>query len=512
MAFKDMREFINKLEEEGELLRIKEEVDWDLEIGAVSRGLLDIENKGINTPAVLFENIKGYPGGRFFTNSLSSYRRYSIALGLPSDTGRTELVRTFEKRFNDPIKPVTVDRSQAPCKENIILGDDIDVTKFPVPRWHEADGQRFIGTFYTSILKDKDSEWVNWGMYRSCIHDKKTLGLNIPARVEFKNGTLIHSKYIKENERMPVVLAMGDCPTLPIVAAGMFPVGCSEVDIAGGLRQAPYELVKAETCDLMVPANAEIIIEGYIDPHDAIPEGPFGEYTGYYGGEEMPRPVIRVTCITHRNDPILIGSQEGVPFVDDHYMCSISMSAMARHHLISTLKLPGVKDVFFHPAADWNFCVVSADKIYDGAANTIAFALWSSKLGCQSGYADWVVVVDDDVDPSDINQVLWVLVTRCNPAESVHIVRNKGGVNLLNPTMHIDDRNKMLSAGGICIDAGWPYSWKAEEMKTGRKVIPTVSNWEDWPDEVRERAEYLAASANPIPVRLGGVILQASEL
>ncbi len=488
MAYKDMRAFLQTLEDHGELLRVTEPTDWKLEIGAVSRRLCDMESSGINAPAVLFENIKDYPGGRFFTNSLSSFRRYALALGLDRDTSRMDLVHAFESGISSPVPPVEVERSAAPCKENILMGDDIDVTKFPTPLWHESDGHRYIGTFHATIMRDLESGWVNWGMYRVCIHDKNILGLNIPATVELKNGTLIHSKYISKDERMPVVLAMGDCPTMPIVSAGMFPVGCSEVEMAGGLRRAPYELVKAETCDLMVPANAEIIIEGYIDPHEVRMEGPFGEYTGYYGGRETPKPVIHVTCITHRNDPILIGSQEGVPFVDDHYMCAISMSALARHHLCTTLKLPGVKDVFFHPAANWNFCVVSMDKTYDGAANTIAHALWSSKLGYQSGYADWVVVVDDDIDPSDINQVLWSLVTRCNPYDDIHMVQRKGGVNMLNPCIHIEERMKMRSASGICIDAGWPFAWKAEEMRTGNKVIPPVSNWEDWPSNVRNRA------------------------
>ncbi|MBQ9980020.1 MAG: UbiD family decarboxylase [Oscillospiraceae bacterium] len=488
MAYKDMREFLQKLEAEGELLHVKQQVDWKLEMGAVSRRLCDLETKGINSPAVIFDNIKDYPGGRFFTNSMCSFRRYALALGLDKDTTPAELVHVFQDRINNPIPPVEVSRDKAPCKENILTGDDIDLTKFPVPIWHEFDGHRYIGTFHAAIMRDRNGPWVNWGMYRACIHDKNTMGLNIPAAIEMKNGPLIHRDYVAKEERMPVVLAMGDCPTLPIVAAGMFPVGCSEVEMAGGLRQAPYELVKAETCDLMVPANAEIIIEGYIEPHEVKMEGPFGEYTGYYGGREAPKPVIHVTCVTHRNDPILIGSQEGVPFVDDHYMCAISMSALARNHLINTLNIPGVKDVYFHPAANWNFCVVSMTKTFDGAANTIAHALWSSKIGYQAGYADWIIVVDDDVDPSDINQVLWSLVTRCNPYDDIHMVQRKGGVNVLNPNIHFEERMKMRSASGICIDAAWPWAWRAEEMRTGNQVIPPTSNWEDWPEHIRERA------------------------
>ncbi|NMC80915.1 MAG: UbiD family decarboxylase [Chloroflexi bacterium] len=483
MAYKGLREFIQKLEDEGELLRITEQVDWNLEIGAVARRLCDLETKGQSVPAVLFENVKDYPGGKFFTNSLASYRRYALALGMDKNSSRLDLVHAFEERINHPIPPVVVDKKDAPCKENILLGDDIDVFKFPVPKWHERDGHRYLGTFHASITKDLESDWVNWGMYRVGIHDKNTVGFNIPPG-GLQNANIIHNAYLAQGKRMPVVLAMGDDPVLPIVAAGMFPVGCSEVEMAGALRQAPYELVKAETCDLMVPANAEIIIEGYVDPGDMRTEGPFGEYTGYYGSGAGKKPVLHITCITHRNDPILIGSQEGVPFVDDHYMASISMSALARHHLRDVLKFPIVKEVFYHPAANWDFCVVSVNKDFDGVANTIAHGIWCAKFGYHTGSSDWVIVVDEDVDPSDINQVLWALVTRTNPSEDIHIVKRKGAVNFLAPNTLLENRRKLLSGSSIVIDAGWPFDWKISHKES----IPLVSNWEEWDEKIREAA------------------------
>ena len=483
MAFQDMREFIQKLEDENELLRITEEVDWNLEIGAIARRLCDLETQGQAMPAVMFENIKGYPGAKFFTNSLSSFRRYALALGLDKHSHKLDIVKTFDKRINKPLPPVIVDKKTAPCKENILLGDDIDVGIFPVPKWHERDGHRYLGTFHACITKEKGSDWVNWGMYRVGIHDKNTVGFNIPPG-GMQNANLIHNDYVAAGERMEVVLAMGDCPTLPIVSAAMFPVGCSEVEMAGALREKPFELVKAETVDLMVPANAEIIIEGYLDPGELKLEGPFGEYTGYYGGGESPKPVMHITCITHRHNPILIGSQEGVPFVDDHYMASISMSALCRHHLIDVVKVPGVREVFYHPAANWDFCVVSAKKTFDGAANTIAHAVWCGKFGYHTGSSDWIVVVDEDVDPSDINQMLWALVTRTNPADDVHIVKRKGAVNFLAPNTPLGNRRKLLSGSAIVIDAGWPFDWKINDKSS----VPDVSNWLDWDEKVRDIA------------------------
>jgi UbiD family decarboxylase len=490
MAYADLRAFVQRLDEDGELLRISEEVDWNLEIGAVSRRLCDLETGGTPAPAVLFENIRGYPAGRLLTNTLASFRRYALALELDQTTPRLDLVRAFAERIKIPLPPRVLAANEAPCKENIITGDDVDVLMFPVPQWHKRDGHRYIGTFHACITKDIDSDWVNWGMYRVGVHDRNTLGLNIPAGGT-SHARRIYERYVAEGKPMPIALAMGDCPTVPIVAAGSFPAGLYEAEMAGALRGEPLVLVKAETSDLMVPANAEIVIEGYVQPGELRPEGPFGEYTGYYGGGESPKPVIHVTCISHRDDPILIGSQEGVPLVDDHYMTAIQMSALTKHHLKETLRLPGIKEVFYHPAANWDFCVVSAEKVFDGAANTIGHAVWSGPIGFNTGYADWVVVVDEDVDPSDINQVLWALVTRTNPIDDIHMVRKKGAVSYLAPNTSLDNRRRRLSGSGIVIDAGWPYEWRVFD----RESVPDRSDWFDWDEEVRTAAQRIVERA-----------------
>ena len=479
MAYRDLREFIVILESEGELVRIKEEVDWQYEIGAVSRRLCDLETQGVNAPAVIFENIKGHQGGKFFTNTLASYRRYALALGLKKETPAKDLIEAYRQRIRKPVDPRIISASVATCKENILTGNDIDLLKFPVPKWHTLDGHRYIGTYHTAICREPDTGWTNWGMYRMGVHDKNSTGILLSPHQHIGE---IFRKYQDKNEPMPVCVAIGQDPINVIVSASDFPGNVSEVGMAGALRHEPVELVKAETCDLAVPAHAEIVLEGEIAPGDLKDEGPFGEYPGYYGGDRYPKPVFRVKCVTHRNQPILTGSQEGVALVDDHIMASISQSALAKWHLLDLVAVPGVKDVFFLPyCASWLFCIVSAKNVHQGHAIKIASALWGSKFG-QS--ADWVVVVDDDIDPSNIQQVLWSVVTRCDPVRGVHIVPRRG-CNPLVPRIPVLDRTiKGMPGSSIIIDAQFPFEWR----KSDPNSIPEVADWNSWEPAVRERA------------------------
>lgn len=481
MAYRDLREFLDVLEAEGELLRIKEEVDWNEEIGAVSRRLCDKETQGINSPAVLFENIKGYPGGRFFTNTLASYRRYALALGLKKDTPVKQLIRTYHDRILNPVKPVIVD--SGPCKENILKGNNVDLFKFPTPKWHAQDGHRYIGTFHAVITKDPDTDWTNLGLYRLGVHDKASTGVLITSG---QHIGLIYQKYQEAKKAMPVAVAIGCEPTLPIVSASAYAAEISEFDMAGGLRQAPVELVKAETNDLLVPANAEIILEGEVPPDELKTEGPFGEWTGYFGGDVFPKPVFHVKCITHRNNPILTGSQEGVPLVDDNLMASISMSALALHNLKDLLKVPGVQDVFFYPhAAGWVLCIVSVKSLVSGLAQQVACAVWGSRFGSRRSFAEWVIVVDEDIDPSNINQVIWAMTTRCDPERSIQIIRRRGQAVPLLPNITFADRvEKQMPSSSIIIDGTFPREWRVADPRS----VPAVCNWESWPQKVRERA------------------------
>lgn len=486
MFYKDMREFIKALEDEHELLHVTEETNWDEEIGAVSRRLCDLEAKGEKAPALMFDNITDYPGKSFFCNSLGSYRRYALALGLPKDTRPLDIIRIFHERIRKPIKPVVVSRTEAPCKENIYTGDEIDLIKmFPTPKWHDKDGGRYIGTFHTVIMKSLENpEWTNWGLYRVMIHDRNTTGFFL--QMGQHNGE-IWRKYKEEGKVLPVCMAIGQDPVNTIVSCAGFPAEVSEVDMAGALRQAPVELVKAETCDLMVPAHAEIILEGYVDPNAELKmEGPFGEFTGYYGGAQMPREVFHVTCITTRNNPILLGSQEGVPLTDDNICGSIASAALSRQVLMDTLKVPGVKDVFYHPfAASWGLCVISCKRLLASLPQQCANAIWGSKVAQNSGFAGWVIVVEEDVDPSDFNMVLWSMTTRCDPKDRIYIAKSKGCYNPLWPNIPKYERTvEQKAAGAVVIDAGFPHDWRIAHQEN----IPDTCDWNSWPENVRNRA------------------------
>ncbi|MBI4331543.1 MAG: UbiD family decarboxylase, partial [Chloroflexi bacterium] len=273
MPFKDLRQFISKLEAEKELCPIGEEVDWDLEAAAMLRLCYE---KGL--PAPLFQKARGYPAGdRMVGGILSNHKRIASSLEIDPAVHPLQLMEEYLRRKKRLIRPVLVEGG--PCKENVHLGKEVNLLEFPVPFIHRGDGGRYIGTWHIVICKDPDSEWVNWGMYRAMVHDSTTLGL-FTEDVQHLT-TLYRQKYEARNRPMEIALAIGVEPITSICAATDIPFGVSEAEVAGGIRGQPLELVKCETVDLCVPSTAEIVIEGEILPHERKDEGPFGEYTGY---------------------------------------------------------------------------------------------------------------------------------------------------------------------------------------------------------------------------------------
>ncbi len=463
----DLREFIQKLEEEGELKRIKAEVDWDLEMGAIMRKVHDMEG-----PAILFEKIKGYPTqNKFFCGGLGTYSKYAIAMGLPRNTSVAEIIGEYKKRIKTPIEPKVVNRAGSPCKENILTGQEIDLFKFPTPLWHQRDGGRYIGTFHTVSIKDPDSDWVNVGMYRIMIHDKKTLGIMM---MPGQHGDVFYKKYEERHQSMPIAVSIGLDPMTAVAAAGHFEALVCEWDMAGALRGKPVELVKCETVDLNVPATAEIVIEGEVPPFERKEEGIFGEYTGYYGGERKPRTIINVKCITHRNNPIHTGLFEGKPIQDNNIMSSVQNSAIIGKALKDDLKL-GIREVFDHPWSAGHGVIVSMKPLYPGHVNRVAHAIWSMKIG---NARDYVIAVGEDVDPTNLNEVFWALCTRCKPNRDI-IPIPKDRSSSLWPCLTPDERVKGMGCK-VIIDATFPAEWPED-------WIPKVCDFLDFNQEIREK-------------------------
>jgi UbiD family decarboxylase len=382
MSSRDLRKWIAQLETEGELKRIRAKVDWDGEISQIiKRSYL---RQG---PALLFENIKGHEKtfSKLFTNGLGTQSRVNLMLGLPKDTPIPETILTIKNRIKKPLEPVMV--KTGPVKGNIIRGKDIDLFQIPVPKWHPLDGGRYINTFCGAVTKDPDTGQNNVGIYRGMILSKNRIGVLL---IPMKDWGITYHKYQQMGKPMPVAFVYGYDPTLLAVAGTPFTL--PEYDLAGALRQEPVELIKCETSDLEVPAYAEIVVEGTISPEPSTYEieGPFGEGTGQYG-EPRKRPVVEVSCITHRNNPIFRGSLVGTGLSEEIFtLIPISISA-AIWDVLDSQKIPGVLDVLAGFPT-----LVKIHKTYQGQARQIAAALWGSKFAGQINNV--IVVVEDDVD------------------------------------------------------------------------------------------------------------------
>lgn len=428
ILYKDLREWLEAIEVLGELKRIKAEVDWDEEMS----GLAYVNGKRIGAPALLFENIKGYRQGyrALFGMFGSSTKRLAVSLGLDPGASLSEIIQGVRIKFKKRIPPVEVDRRAAPVNENIHLGEDVDLYEFPAPKFWPLDGGRYIGTACVVITRDPETGYLNLGTYRQMLLSKNEVGFYVSPG---KDAKLHREKWWERGKPCEVAVAYGVDPLLFIVASQGFPKNVSEYEYAGGILGQGIEVVKGEVTDLLIPANAEIVVEGVCYPDKRREEGPFGEFTGYYGSPPAPSPVIDVKCVHHRHDPILTCALPAdYPSSEVALLYAIVKSARILDDL-DALGIPGIKGVYAYPAGASGFGIVaiSIEQRYAGHASQV-LALAAQCPGA-AYYTKWIIVVDEDVDPTDINQVLWALSTRCNPADDIDVLRNTWST-YLDPT------------------------------------------------------------------------------
>jgi len=467
MAFTDLRAWLGFLEGKGELARIKAEVDWAEEIGALAREMTSREG-----PALLFENIKDYkeaPCRQVLTSPLGSRRRVRWCLGLPEDAPDGEVVRWLKDRFAERVTPSIV--GSGPVKENIITGEEVDLFQLPVPLWNAMDGGRYICAGASIITQDPDTKELNVGTYRGMIADKDKIGVLL-SRVQ--DWGKHFNKYAARGEEMPVAVVIGWDPTLFLTAST--PVAGPEYEICGAVRGAPVELVKCETNDLLVPASAEIVIEGRIspDPQTFVREGPFGEYTGYYGGAESLKPAIKVDCITYRSDPIFCGVPEGTSpgrFVDESFWLKLSWAAVA-WRVLEDAGVPGVTAVAGSPWPE--ILKVQIRKSFRGHAQLVANALWGSRYANYG--AKILFVVDEDVDPYDPLALEWALAFRVN-ADMGAITFFPGTIgSMLDPSVPLEKRDIIKYGQGrwtrILIDATINWELEPQPQYGGQRYPP----------------------------------------
>jgi phenylphosphate carboxylase beta subunit len=446
---KDLRDFIAKCEEEGLLHRIKAEVDWDLEVSHIAK--LNEEQKG---PALLFENVKGsdWP---IITSTCTTTERLSIIMGMPKETPLVELMRHWVEIGSRKIPPKVV--KTGPCKENKMMGDEVDLFKFPVPKFFPLDGGRYFGTAHSVITRDPDSGWVNVGTYRLQLLEKNILGTQF---IKGKHSDIMLKKYQAMGKPMPVAVVVGSDPIMFVMGGARFSAFESEYDLAGSIRGEPIEVVECETNDLIVPAGAEIVVEGEVDADEFLDEGPFGEYTGYYSGVgATPRNFLKVKCITHRNNPIFMSTTVGRAVTDTH-MCLALAYGSTLWQQLTDMRIPGIKAVYCPPEAAGRFiAIISVTQMYPGHADQVLTAAISTEMGAYG--LKTVIVVDDDIDPWDIPRVLYALAFRFQPNRSQVIKRGRS--TPLDPSLPLDQR---WITGRLLLDATIPYDWEEKPIRS----------------------------------------------
>jgi UbiD family decarboxylase len=445
VPYRDLRDFITQVDGLGALRRIAG-ADPHYEIGAIT----EVAAGMADCPAMLFDHIKGYPPGfRIVSNVVTSPQRAALALGIdptlrPLDALKAWMVKRAGLR---PHKPV--ERANPAFMENSHVGNDVDLAKFPAPVWHRQDGGAYIGAGSLVVMRDCESGWINASIYRVQVHGRNRVTIQFDHGG--RHGAIIARKYWESGKPCPVAVVSGQDPALFVAGFEYLPAGVSEYEFAGAIAGAPIEVCPGTVTGLPLPAGAEIILEGHLLPfrENSLPEGPFGEFTGYFAADQRPCPVMEVAAVHHRDNPVLFGSP---PMKPPRFHFGLPLRAAG---IWSNLEAAGVTDV----VGVWQhvsqlMTVVALRQRYDGHAKRAALiAAANSYMG------RLVVVVDDDVDPSDLADVMWAVTTRCEPAEQTDIVRNAWS-SALDPRIAPEAKARGVSSHSkLIVEAVKPFAW-----------------------------------------------------
>ncbi|MBW9149496.1 menaquinone biosynthesis decarboxylase [Clostridium sp. CM028] len=459
MAYKDLQDFINYLKEKKLLDEIEIEVDSDLEITEIA----DRVSKK-NGNALLFKNVKNsdYP---VLINSLGSYERINYGLEVEDLDEIAETIMDFMDVTNyitlmNKVKSIPKlarlarvfpkKVKNAPCQEII---EEADLSTLPILKCWPKDGGRYI-TLPLVITKDPETNQQNVGMYRLQVYDKNTTGMHWHLH---KDGKEIYEKYRKLGMKMPVSVAIGCDPATIYAATAPLPKMIDEMIFAGFLRKSPLEIVKCITNDIYVPANAEFVLEGYVDLDEKRLEGPFGDHTGYYSLEDM-YPVFHIEKITRKKNPVYVTTVVGKPPMEDCYLGK----ATERIFLpLIKVQCPEIIDMNFPLEGVFHNCViVSIKKAYPKHAHKVMNALWG--LG-QMMYTKMIIVVDENIDPHDISTVAWKVFNNIDPKRD--LVISDGPLDALD---HASNTPHYGSRIGIDATKKWP----------------TEGHLRPWPDDI----------------------------
>ncbi len=451
LPYIDLRGWIEEARKLGEIREVKG-LSWQEDIGMVSELALHDEN----ADCLVFEDIPGtIKGSRVLVNFFGGKRK-NMTLGFPVDLSKIELSEGFRAHYLADLKripPKVV--SDGPIFENVMKGDDVDVTKFPTPMWHAPDGGRYIGTGSFNVTRDPDEGWINCGTYRVMIHDAKSVGFYISPG---KHGRIHRDKHMARGEPMPVAVVVGGDPMTFLMSCSEVPYGVSEYEIVGGMRGSPVEVIKGPVTGLPIPAHAEIVLEGFVQPGNERIEGPFGEWTGYYASDIRPEPVLDIKAIYYRNNPIILGCPPLRPPDELARYRAVVRSALLREN-IQKAGVPGVAAAWAHEVGSARLLLgIAITQRYAGHAKQTGHIASQCHVGAYAGR--YVIVVDDDIDVSNLEELVWAMLTRSDPATSIDIIHNAWSTPL-DPRIEPERKAKGDNTNSrAIIDACRPWHWR----------------------------------------------------
>lgn len=486
----DLKLFLLKLKENGQLANINEETDWNLQAGAIST-----LNQRMSGPAIHFKKIKDYPSEYSLASGLFTgpfnieerkgkpWSRQAIAQGLDKNIGYEEFINELITRTTQTVLPISV--NLGPCKEHIISGKDIDIQSFPVPYIHEGDGGRY-GNCSVLVTKDPETRWQYCGWHRWMVAGQDSLAINfnppiapwLPANSHHLGK--IYQKYQEQKSPMPCAIVIGGSPSILMASAMLNPAGTNIEGIAGGLMKEPLPLVKTEGEGLLVPADAEIIIEGEISPNKTVEQR---DYNHIIAGKKLNTmaPLLEIKRITCRKAPIFPFMAEGdrgsdyISLVSSFVSLNLTQFIKRRNVVARWVNCP--------VEAMMSLCLVCIERIYPGHPAIAARACFASPL---SKWFDKVLVLDPDVEPIDWPVIINCLAEKVNPEKNYHYL--KGAPSYLASYSNSDEKNNLI-AKKLYIDATfplwWEQSWLAERLSIetcfSQEILQKVlSSWKEY--------------------------------
>lgn len=465
MAYKDLREWLALVDKSGELAFVKG-AHWELEANAVC----SLTNK-----MVLFDEFPGYkPGFRVLASFTKENRkRFEITSGWKSSSGNLkDYIRDWKEHIREfrPCPPREV--KKGPILENVLKGKEVDLLRFPVPRRHEKDGGRMIGTAHAVIMRDPDTGRINMGTYRMQVQDRQSSGFHAS---EGKDGRIILEKYHNRGKPCPVVAAVGIDEGLFLASTYhlVHQNGSGELDFAGWLKGQPEEIISGEFTGLPIPANAEIALEGEIRPGVVKTEGPFSEWTGYSQVKEFP--LFEVKCIYHRSDPILTSSLGGGFNPQKGMKVEPLMSSL----IWDQMEKAGIRGIT--GVASYNsrrLQVVAINNLYAGHSMQAALVSSQCHAGCYGG--SYTIVVDSNIDPTNLQEVMWQVCMRTEPKRAIQVLEYCWASHLaiadpsyVQKASYAMNREKATYISKAIIDATVPLEWDPSwhgEVKVGAEL------------------------------------------